>query len=192
MVRPADHFDAGVIKRIADARKGTRLNLWSTPQTLAKMPSGCCVPHALTSGDTFSIGALRFTALVANHVLEDLREEAFHYLVEAPDGNLLYALDGAWMNSTTAIRLKGKKLRMIVWDATVEKCGDWRFADHNDLEMIRLMKMGLDRLGITDSSTKIVLDHLARTLWPADIEEMTAAASRIGGILAADGMTITL
>ena len=41
-----------------------------------------------------------------------------------------------------------------------------------------------------DETTRVVLNHLARTLWPEDAKAIQAKAAEIGAEAACDGMTL--
>ncbi len=193
-----DHFDVEQIGRVIADRNPSvsTLAVWAAPQVIARLQTalpGRFAGHALKPGDVFEIGDLQWTALPANHlIVADPSEQALHYLVETPCGRLLYALDGAWMLKQ-ARRLIGKKrLDMIVWDATMSKPGDMRIFEHNDLDMIGHMMQSLTATKCADAQTVCILDHVARTLWPADPREAEKLAADRGWLLAADGREFKL
>ena len=107
----------------------------------------------------------RVTPLPANHLTDLPGETPVHFLVRAPEASILYALDGAWMTSAARRAIGSEPLDLIVWDATVEKSGDWRIFEHNDLGMVRTMSARLAADGVVRPGTVQVLDHVARTLW---------------------------
>lgn len=193
-----DHFDVAQIGRVlADrAPAAPQLAVWAAPQPLAKLQAqlpGRFAGHALKPGDAFETGGLRWTALPANHlIVADPAEQALHYLIEAPAGNLLYALDGAWMLKQARQLIGKRRLDMIVWDATMSKPGDWRIFEHNDLDMIGHMMQALEATGCAHAGTACVLTHVARTLWPADPRESDRLASDRGWLLAEDGREFSL
>ena len=92
-----------------------------------------------------------------------------HFLVQAPGASILYALDGAWMTTPARRALGSDPLDLVVWDATVERPGDWRIFEHNDVEMVRTMSARLAADGVVTRRTVQVLDHLAATLWRAPV-----------------------
>jgi len=189
-----DHFSPSEIRKLLDARGPDQkpLGVWASPQALAALERavlGRFSGHPLVAGTTFDLGRLHVTALPANHLLGDPAEQALHFLAETPDGTLLYALDGAWMLKQARQLIGKRRLDLIVWDATVAKSGDFRAFEHNDLDMIGLMMASLTTTGAVDSRTVCVLDHIARTLWPADLRDAERLATDRGWVLAADGMT---
>ncbi len=192
-----DHFHVGEIRKVIENRTSDQppLTVWAVPQALAKLEQhipGRFIGKALAPGTMFDIGRCHLTALPANHQLPDLSEHALHYLIETPCGNLLYALDGAWMLKQTRQLIGKKRLNMIIWDATMSKTGDTRIFEHNDLAMIGMMMQSLATTGCVDSKTVCVLDHVARTLWPSNIVEAENLAAERGWVLVADGMDLEL
>ncbi len=190
-----DHFDPENIRKIAAAPgRDRKLRVYASPEAVRLLDTSVLDAVELHRGKEFSLGPVQVKALPANHVLENEMEEAFHFLIETPERKqLLYALDGAWMISYTRRKLGERPLDMIIWDATSGTTrDDWRFADHNDLWMIRSMRAGLAALNLVDDKTVHVFDHIARTLWPESARERAEAAEKFQGILVEDGMTLTL
>src|SRR5262249_33926722 len=153
---------------------------------LEKHSPGMFEGHALAAGAAFEVGRLQITALPANHLIaRNSDKQALHYLIQTPHGNLLYALDGAWMLKQARLIIDKTRLDMIVWDATMaEQKGDYRIFEHNDLTMIAHMEDALKSTGCIDDKTVRVLDHTARTLWPADLDQARQIASRRDWIFA--------
>ena len=188
-----DHFRIPEIRKVIDGRTAGKppLAIWAVPESISRlnrqMP-GLFTGHELVPGTAFDIGHFHLTALPANHQLADLSEKALHYLIETPCGNLLYALDGAWMLKQARQLIGKKRLSMIIWDATMSKTGDFRAFEHNDLAMIGLMMESLKTTGCVDARTVCVLDHTARTLRPTDLRQAEQLAADRGWLLANDGM----
>jgi len=188
----SDHFNVPQIEEIIE-RTGRTVNVYATPQALARIHSDKCVKYPLTWGNKFSIGNYTFTVLPANHETGVAREEAFHFLIDSPEKRVLYALDGGWMLSNARLMLEGRKLDLIIWDATSGNCiNDWRFADHNELGMIASMRQALLQLEYIRPDTVHIYDHIALSLWPTTAEERAKVLEQYPGILAEDGMTYTL
>src|SRR5690606_37225786 len=118
---------------------------------------------------------------------------ALNFLIGTSSGNLLYALDTAWMVKPARLLIGDTRLDMIIWDATMsEQDDDYRIFEHNDLTMIGHMERALTKAGCIDENTVRVFDHTARTLWPVSLEECRDIAGRHGGLFAVDGMALTL
>jgi len=188
----SDHFSPESICALA-AESSRKLCIYASAQALLKIPDGLCNKQALKIGDKIQIDNCEITALRANHALADHFEPAFNFLLDTSKKCILYALDGAWMCSDTRRLLTGRVIDLIIWDAT---CGntydDWRFADHNDLAMIRSMRNSLQKLKIISGETIHLFDHIARTLWPKDEQERLELAKQFSGQLAFDGMELSL
>ena len=190
-----DHFDPGTIRRIAEAPGRTeKLHVYASPEAVSRLGRSGMKTTKLAFGKRFSILGSKFETLFANHLLEDEKEDSFHFLITTPEKKrLLYALDGGWMTSRARMRLGRAPIHMIIWDATSgTSINDWRFADHNDLEMIRSMRLSLAALGLVNDETVHVFDHIARTLWPDSAAKRKQAAKQYGGILANDGDVLNL
>jgi phosphoribosyl 1,2-cyclic phosphate phosphodiesterase len=189
-----DHFSVVEIGQVIEKRGKDLppLAVWADPRCLAALErenTGPFTKHVVAPGASFAVGRCHVTALPANHLVAE-PERALHYLFETPCGNLLYALDGAWMLKPARQLIGKRRLDMIIWDATMSKTGDYRVFEHNDLSMIGLMMESLRTTGAADDKTVCVLDHVARTLWPADLREAEKLAAERGWVLAADGMTL--
>ena len=193
----SDHFSTTAIARIISARRDVApLRMWVSQdgveilsEELKEFPKEL---HPVKWGDEFDCGELRFTALPSNHLIErNIWEQTFWYLVETPRGNLLYALDGAWMVCQAAHLIGKRKLSWIIWDATMENAGDWRSFEHSDLTMLEMEIRALRVRGTVDDSTLHIISHLARTLWP-DQETSRKHAEARGFLMAYDGMKLDL
>ncbi len=190
-----DHFNPVVIKKIAEAAgRTTKLHVYASPEGISQLDHSVMNTTELSFGDKFSIYSLDFEVLSANHMLKNEMEAAYHFLITTPENKrLLYTLDGGWMTSYTRNKLGFNQLHMIIWDATSgTSLKDWRFADHNDLEMIQFMREALTARTIVNDSTVHVFTHIARTLWPLSAEERQKAASQYKGILVDDGDILNL
>lgn len=185
-----DHFAPGRIAELAAGRERP-LDVFASPEALALLPeSGAIARHPLCAGDQFTLGDIAATVLPANHPTEIPGETAFHFSFETPAGNLLYALDGAWMLKAAVWQIRHIRFDWIVLDCTMADAGDWRIFEHTDVEMAAHMVKSLRTLGIADGETRIVLDHLARTLWPETEAGRREKIAGTGFELAFDGMEL--
>ena len=184
----SDHFNVENLRRIAAGRK---IDFYGSPEACAKVSDFCNV-HALTFGDTFTHNNCEFLTLPSSHLVENMREETFNYLITAGGKTLLYALDTAWMNCA-ARKLIGKKyVDAIVWDATMSEPGDWRIFEHSDPEMFSYMRKVWLKTGMISENTVVYFDHRARTLWPADIAEQQQIAAKYDALLAIEGEAVCI
>lgn len=192
----SDHFNPRAIRQIVEARWGDSepLQIWVTPEGAGvlrkEMPESGYELHPMTWGDVFTAGGLRFTALPSNHRVEAFpREETFWYFIETPQGNLLYALDGAWLTTRGNALINRRKISWVVWDATMENAGDYRTFEHSDLTMLEMEIAALREWKEVDDSTLHIISHMARTLWP-DMETSRRHAAARGFLMAYDGMKL--
>lgn len=180
-----DHFWPDAIRRIAEKRSRP-LPIYFSDAGKASMPE---IPNTVAFptpvGTTFTVGEYQITSLPANHT-------AFpcHYSIESGDKKLFYGLDGAWLCFDTFYAMRKKKYDVMILDATVgDYEGDFRLAEHNSIPMIRMMEKSFPSMRAADEHTKIVLDHLARTLHKS-YEETVEIAAKDGYIVAYDGMKL--
>jgi phosphoribosyl 1,2-cyclic phosphodiesterase len=184
----SDHLNAEQVKLVAADHM---IDFYGSPQACELVKDFCTV-HPLTFGDEFVIGNSTFLALPSNHMVEDIREETFNYLITADGKTLLYALDTAWM-LTKARKLIGQThIDAIVWDATMSEPDDWRIFEHSDPVMFANIRRVLKKTGNIDDQVKVYFDHRALTLWPQDIESQEAIARRENINLAHEGETVTI
>ncbi len=145
------------------------------------------VYHILEAGQTYDVGGYAVTPLFANH-----SPGAFHYSLEKDGKRLFYGPDGGWFLAETFAFMKEKRYDVLILDATVgEGSVDGRLAVHNSVPMIRLMIPAFAAAGVTNSGSRIVLDHLGRTLHPTH-REICSLVEGDGFTVAYDGMTLSL
>ena len=198
-----DHCSPKELRDLAAARSASapKLRLWGVDAVVKHAASRCpgaVELHPVEIGVQAQIRGFAVTPLPANHQLglaHNPREPrlAAHYLIETPRGNLLYALDGAWMLKHARMLIGKKKLAAIVWDATLStQNDDYRIFEHCNLHMLHLMTGQLKHSGAADGKTQVILSHMARTLWPQTEEACRKLLPDPGWQLARDGFTFTL
>jgi hypothetical protein len=106
-------------------------------------------------------------------------------------GNLLYALDGAWITTRTAEMLRNIQLAWAVWDCTVYKTADLRSFEHNDLTMVEMIIAALKTRKTVTDKTVHILTHFARTLWPDEAATRRIVEEEHGKFMAYDGLKLT-
>lgn len=192
----SDHFNFEQIEKLSESVSHKQpLRVYVSSQGADKIRQLNIDIHVLKFGENIPLkDGVSVCVLPANHLLTDPDEPAYHFLFTLPDGKrLLYALDGAWMISRARVLLGQEHVDMIVWDATSGTSDyDWRFAEHNDLLMIRHMQKAMENLGMIDKNTKQYFDHIAKFLWPESAAERKEAADKFNGTLAEDGMIVRL
>ena len=128
-------------------------------------------------------------SVYANH-----EESSFpqHVLFNVNGKKLFYATDGAWLLARACQFLKKKRVDHFVVDATCgDYTGDYRFAEHNSIPMIRLMLPSLKKNEIIHDQTQIILTHIAPSLHKSH-EETQRIVEGDGMTVAYDGMTLEL
>ena len=184
----SDHLNVEQVKQIAGNRM---IDFYGSPEACALVADFCTV-HPLTFGDEFNIDGVRFLALPSNHMVANIREETFNYLVSDGEKTLLYALDTAWMLAKARKLIGQTHIDAIVWDATMSEPDNWRIFEHSDPVMFANMRRVLTQTGNIDDQVKIYFDHRALTLWPTDPEAQEAIARRENVNLAHEGETVII
>ncbi len=192
----SDHYNIGQIGKIAEM-SGHDIDLYGSARVAEEMANCRGIrPHVLEIGEAVNVNSCDVIAIPANHLLErDETEAAHHFILKTPEFAVLYALDGGWMTARARRIISREKynFRMIVWDAT---CGNqyhnFRFAEHNDLEMIDCMRESMVNAKWIQPDTLCVFDHIARTLWPETPEERWKLAAEHNGIVVEDGQILEL
>ena len=190
----SDHFKAeNVLKLLAERTVEQPLEICGNSVVInALQGAEKCHLRLLEPGDTFQFADFTFTALAANHMIEAHPEEkSLHYLIEAGEKTVLYATDGAGFTKPAWLIIQKHHLDLIIIDATMAESGDWRIFEHNDLETIRHICKTLYAQKVIDANSRIILTHLARTLWPEDPAEVAILARQNGFEAASDGMKIS-
>ena len=150
--------------------------------TLADLPDA--VFTELKAGERCQLGPYSIQALPANHAT---CPGTVHFLISDGEKQLFYGLDGAWLlyEEYQAIREQGTDLAVI--DAPIGFVdGDFRFCEHNDLNMVLEMKKTLDPW-----VRRWCISHMARTLH-ADHETLRQNMAEHGIETAFDGYEILI
>lgn len=178
-----DHFNQDVVAAIA-AKLSHPLHIFHGSETqIPQIPN--TVLHPIDIRQEFTVGNCAVTCLKANHCAG-----AVHYSIVSEGKQMFYGADGAWLLMDTYYYMKDRHYDLMLMDATVgDYEGDYRMAEHNSLPMIRMMEKSLRTFGVVDDNTKIVLDHMARTLHTSH-EELEIIAAKDGYIPAYDGMEL--
>ena len=132
------------------------------------------------AGQTCRAGKYEISAFRANH---GTCAGALHFLISDGSKNLFYGLDGAWLlyDEVQAIIKAGADLAVL--DATVgEAEGDYRIFEHNNLRMVREIKLSL-----APYVKRFCISHMAMTLH-GDHKTLSAGMAAWGIETAYDGM----
>ena len=184
-----DHFDLEVLKKVS---AGRRVRLFASTQICEKAENICDV-FPVHHRDKFSIGDYRFTALPADHPVDDPAEETFLYTVCHQGKSLLYALDTANITAAAFSLLGECVFDGIVWDATCANDANlWMDFYHSNPAVFRKMRKALTVLGKMKSSCKVIFSHRARQFWPHDPEKLRAIAETENAVIPADGEIVEI
>ncbi len=179
-----DHFEPKSIEVIASA-KAEPLRIWVSEEaelpfikntTVVKMPKL----------ETLSVNAsVKVTGLYANHEPEVFPQ--FLYF-EINGKKLLYATDGGWMLHKTFNFLRGKHIDVAALDCTFDGYLGGA-ADHNSIDMLRVLLPSLTAVEAFDEHTSIYLTHIAPS-WHKPHAILTQTAADIGALVAYDGLCV--
>jgi len=196
-----DHFDFRTVCELARRRQRQlaplRLHINAVATARAAPPPellGRLVTVPYSPGETLTCPGLTAQALAANHNC-DYGEKAAHLLfTNAAGETLFYALDGAWLPTSTwgFLRRRPEPLTAIIWDLTCGDSDDWRVCEHCNLAMVKAMTRVLRAHSkAIGPETTLFCSHLARVLCPEHAFFAPQLASQ-GYVLAYDGMAITV
>lgn len=108
-------------------------------------------------GDEKSLGEYTVSAYTANH---GTSTEAVHFIIEKEGKKLFYGLDSAWLLYDEVKAIKEKHIDLAVLDGTIgNQEGDYRIFEHNNLRMVREMKLTLEPF-----VDRFMISHMAYTL----------------------------
>ena len=109
------------------------------------------------AGEVRKLGDYTVSAYAANH---GTSTEAVHFIIEKDGKKIFYGLDSAWLLYEEVKAIKEKHIDFAVLDGTIgNQEGDYRIFEHNNLRMVREMKLTLDLF-----VDRFAISHMAYTL----------------------------
>lgn len=109
------------------------------------------------SGEERKLGEFMVSAYTANH---GTSTEAVHFIIEKDGKKFFYGLDSAWLLYDEIKAIKEKHIDYAVLDGTIgNQEGDYRIFEHNNLRMVREMKLTL-----APFIRRFAISHMAYTL----------------------------
>lgn len=150
--------------------------------TLAMLEAAGAQFVPFQAGESRVIGKYTVSAYAANH---GTAQSAVHFIVDDGVSRLFYGLDGAWLLWDEIQAIRTKRVQLAVLDATIgEAEGDYRVFEHNNLRMVREM-----RLSLAPHCDRFVISHMAQSLHTSHAE-LCACMAQDGIDVAFDGMEI--
>ena len=131
--------------------------------------------------------------LPSNHKTDDPHEIPFNLLINKGDDNLFYGLDGAWINPAAWQVLSRVHLSCAVLDcanANDELSG--KCADHNNLEMIKMIHGVMTAAGVADERTKFILSNIPASRKRSYHDELCEAVADLPFRIAYDGYFVSI
>lgn len=135
---------------------------------------------------TVCVGNYKITPLPANHKLD---ENAFIYLIESEDGNILYLHDTGLLFDEVYDHLakRGVKVGLVSYDCTYVILPSG--GGHMGLDSVPYVRKRLEEIGVIDENTVSVVNHFSHN-GKLSHGELTAEAEKIGFLSAYDGMVV--
>ena len=136
------------------------------------------------SGEEKQIGKYKISAFTANH---GTCKGAVHFIIDDGKKKLFYGLDSAWLLYEEVQAIIKNHIDLAVLDATIgDVPGDYRIFEHNNLNMVREMKLTLGK-----SVDRFIISHMARTLH-TDHKTLSELMAKDGIEVAYDGLEINI
>lgn len=193
----SDHFSRADLLAFAD-HSTTGLHVWGNEKATKafclnseELLAHRIAIHPLTTLEPTDIGnGIRITGLPANHVIGETGETALQYIIESADSRLFYGCDGGWLMAEAWGTMRHFTFDAMILDATVGNLpGNYRIGTHNTIPMLSLLMEAFRENNVITPETKMIADHLARTLHPGRAET-EAIFAKLGMIAAHDGQTL--
>lgn len=194
-----DHYAKSTLLKFAAAAK-QKLNVWCHSGAVERLElteeeAKLVNVRPVEVFDIWETAGMRVTALAANHLVNDSREQPLHYIFERDGKRLFSGCDGGWFRADTweymyRIEKNGRTFfDGIILDATVgDKPGNFRIGTHNTVPMLRLLMAALEENGLISNETVCVASHMMRP----HSEELAEEFRELGMIEAYDGFTVTV
>ena len=190
-----DHLSLTALKSYNDAAKQP-IRFWChhTTAEWLKPLLGDDYPNILVcpveTREPWEAAGMTVTALPANHMVDNGKQQPVHFIFEKDGKKLYYATDGGWFRAEAWEYLrKDITFDGVIFDATD---GDWagshRIGTHNGYPMLKLMLIAMRDNGMTREDTVIIADHFCMGPDDPNLE----IYREIGMIPAYDGFTIEI
>lgn len=188
-----DHYCKEAIEAIAKGLdSGEVLHLYG-PEGMRSVVPLCekIEFHGLIPGEQIQIEEIEITAVEANHEVVETGETCLHYIITKEKKSLFYGCDGAWILQRTWDLLCQFHFDAMIMDATIGVLGSNGICGHNNLAMVKLLRLAFLAQGLIDDQTKVIASHIGLTLYPAH-EDIVKMLEPNGLITAYDGMVVKI
>lgn len=153
-------------------------------ETLEMLKNSGAELISLSAGEKKCIGDYEVSAYTANH---GTCAGAVHFIIDDGSSRIFYGLDGAWLLWDEISAIRENKINLAVLDATIgEAEGDYRIFEHNNLRMIREIKMSLEQ-----HCDRFIISHMAQSLH-TDHKTLSDNMAKSGIEVAFDGLELEI
>ena len=189
-----DHYVKAVLLQFA-AASCSKLNLWCHSGAVGRLDLSEEEAQSINlcpidAGQQWETAGMKITALAANHLVVDSKEQPLHYIFEKGGKKLFYGCDGGWLRTETWKHIRDQAVfDAMILDSTVEDYpGDFRIGGHNTIPMLRLLLAAFRENGVLSENSLAIASHM-RMPHSAD---WTAQMRELGMLAAYDGLTLEL
>jgi len=179
------HFDADAILKLS---KGKTLSVYADKEVLALLPD-CdgIVKNEAMPFRAIEHGSYKILPLPANHRTENKREKALNYIVSR-DKNLLYLLDGAFLNRDAYRVISELKFDAVILDCALElSAPNENLMSHGSYETAKMIKGILTGAKVASEKCRFILSHIPSPRKRSVHEELSSLAKDDGFTVAYDG-----
>lgn len=184
------HFCPDSIARLAEKR---RIRVFASAAVLKRLTEIPTVELVEIDEFTqFNTGSHSIAVVPSNHNTEDPKEPCFNFIVMS-DKNLLYSLDGGWIN-----RPAFDAIRQLRLDGVIMECAlgcappSEELLYHNDIHALGRIKGVMESAKITDEKTKYIITHIPTSKKLSIHEALMPIAEEYGLTLGYDGLFATI
>ncbi len=184
------HFSRETIERLAERKK---IRVFASPFVLSELTdvkNAELTPISLFT--QFNVGKYGVAVVPSNHATDNPEEDCFNFIVMS-DRNLLYCLDGGWINSRAFAAVKQLKLDALIMDCALEVAPPTeKNLVHNDIHTLARIKCIMESAGIAHEKTRFIISHIPSLRKRQIHDELAPIAADYGMTLAYDGYFVTL
>lgn len=186
----AGHFSPESIARLSEKRKIRVFASRTVLKMLADIPALELVE--ISPFTQFNTGYHKVAVIPSNHNTESPDEPCFNFVVMA-DKNLLYMLDGGWINRPAFDALRQLELHAVIMECAQGAAPPTEsLLYHNDIHALGRIKGILSDAKITDEKTKYIVTHIPTNKKFSVHEQLVPFAEEYGLVLGYDGLFATI